>query len=228
MCADGYYFDSFGACQPCFFGCVTCAGPFSNQCLTCRLNSDRHTDGSCSCRPGYQFNQLTGNCDPIQNCHASCNLCTRANDMNACVGCRTNAMLSSASSCICNENFYMTSAGACASCHSSCLTCRGPLGSDCLSCRANSIYDPAARTCTCPSGFYTAATANSDCLGCHNSCLTCADGSNQGCRSCKVFASIVTVASRSSCVCNQGYQMDANGDCIKINCRGACSICTSD
>ena len=107
------------------------------------------------------------------------------------------------------------------------MTCRGPLASDCLSCKSNSIYDPAGRTCTCPSGFYFLATS-ADCLGCHISCLTCADGTNGGCRSCKLYASIVIVGSTSTCACNQGYQMNLNGDCAKINCQGACSVCSTD
>ena len=78
----------------------------------------------------------------------------------------------------CPVGYYGDSSGVCLSCDGSCLTCSGPLNSNCLSCTTGAVV---SGTCysTCPSNSYSAL-----CLPCHSTCITCSGPSSSECLSC--------------------------------------------
>ena len=105
-------------------------------------------------------------------------------------------------------------------CHSSCLTCKGPLVTDCLSCDSKSklaFLDPSGRCMkycsknfindpsigkmcvnTCPDR--TAANPSRECVPCHSSCDTCKGSLNTQCLTCNQTSSTPYITHDNKCV----------------------------
>ena len=92
----------------------------------------------------------------------------------------------------CSPNCNSPSVANCNKCHSSCETCSGPLGTDCLSCEDAYLHED--RTCgPCQDGTYL---EEENCLECDDMCETCE--SLEVCTSCIENAYL---NSNSTCVC---------------------------
>lgn len=127
----------------------------------------------------------------------------------------------------CNSNQYASQISPsviCSPCDSTCLTCYGPLYSNCLSCSTG--YALANNICTyiCKSTEYynpTLTTPNK-CSLCVTPCLTCTSATI--CTSC--ISTMYLLTSTSVCVisCPPGTY-SSNSQCIA--CPTYCATCTS-
>ena len=97
----------------------------------------------------------------------------------------------------------------CLTCHSSCLTCKGSLNTDCFSCSP---------------GKYLGSLG--ECLGCHSDCGTCSGPNQDDCLTCadpkKVILSLPAKGACTLCSGNQ-YKLD-NKTCG--DCHSDCQNCT--
>ena len=108
----------------------------------------------------------------------------------------TNSMTLCNGACFCN-NYYYWNGTKCSPCYSSCLSCSGPLISDCLV-NATSNYG------TCIAGYFIQTstcgiTKYQNCIACDPSCLTCSNSTD--CTSCMQNA---TLQPNNTCLCSQG------------------------
>ena len=149
-------------CSPCHANCLTCGVPFSEyQCL--------------SCRPAGNYPFLAA-----ERCVASCQLPFVQYIVGSALQCliecpigtfkQTEGNTAQCSS-TCPAGYYPDSSSqSCASCHSSCLSCSGPLPSNCLSCTSATPFIAANSTClvACSSPFYS--LSNVDGSRCVHTC----------------------------------------------------------
>ena len=100
--------------------------------------------------------------------------------------------------CYCSNYYYWTGA-TCSPCYSSCISCKGPLLSDCLL--------NATSSTNCSTGYYyqsstCGTTTIKNCFACDSSCSTCSGSSSNNCTSCIENA---TLQSNKTCLCSQGW-----------------------
>lgn len=115
-------------CLQCVSPCATCTSSLL-RCTTC-INGYILLDGSCllNCPPRYYLSQtLMSNINICSPCLPQCQTCI---DNSSCLTCRNLAY--SAPQCNdttnrCSSSQYVTSASGCSPCHTSCLSCFGPL-----------------------------------------------------------------------------------------------------
>ena len=69
--------------------------------------------------------------------------------------------------CPCTSGYFDNSVAVCVVCHSTCLTCTGPLVSNCLTCSLAAFRVKVATTCVCQEHYYDSANT---CYSCHHSC----------------------------------------------------------
>ena len=100
--------------------------------------------------------------------------------------------------CYCSNYYYWTGA-TCSPCYSSCISCKGPLLSDCLL--------NATSSTNCSTGYFyqsdtCVTTTIQNCFACDSSCFTCSGSSSSSCTSCIENA---TLQSNKTCLCSQGW-----------------------
>ncbi|CAD8108415.1 unnamed protein product [Paramecium sonneborni] len=99
ICQDGYFEAGLQLCLKCDLQCNTC-NQTSQNCLTCK--GDRINPPNCSCPQGF-FDDLIN--DDCQECNSLCQTC----DLNGCITCAGNRILSNELTCdppqhsICND-----------------------------------------------------------------------------------------------------------------------------
>ncbi|KAK8742444.1 hypothetical protein OTU49_001876, partial [Cherax quadricarinatus] len=134
-CSHGYFHDTESeSCQRCHPRCVTCTGPFMNNCKTC-LNGAKLIDtGICedSVCPKGTYLSLEKTC---QSCEGDCDTCS--SDGSLCLTCPpTKHLLYGKCVNKCPHMFYADNSanGECRECHWTCERCLGPSEADCLTC----------------------------------------------------------------------------------------------
>ncbi len=122
---SGYFQDPANAdarvCLQCPTNCQTCTS--TSVCTVCLSSYSLTTASQCS-----------------NVCGPSCDLCNTVTSV--CTTCSSGYSLNISNLCQCNARTYAVSFTnfTCLSCHSSCLTCTGPLNTDCLSCDATNDF----------------------------------------------------------------------------------------
>lgn len=115
-------------------------------------------------------------------------------------------------------------------CDNTCLTCNGPLNSDCLSCPASRFqHNPSNSSTfqclvTCPKGYFP-DHENMKCLPCDSSCLMCTNST--ACIECDDAFPFMMGISPSLCFSNcpdMTYLDQTSMRCF--NCNGNCSSCS--
>lgn len=149
----GYFEGGNDICDTCSNRCLECSNP-ATACTTC-AGTTRSAAPSCACIDGYYDDGSSADC--IQ-CQYSCLTC---NDGTSCLTCDSSKYRSFSSTtnlCKCMNRYYDdgTSTTLCSACDPTCLTCLGPLNTDCLGCNAGSyrIYDSTTHGCICDTGYY--------------------------------------------------------------------------
>ena len=124
--------------------------------------------------------------------------------------------------CFCNNNYFWNGK-TCLPCNSSCLTCNGPLTSDCLLNATDSINK------ICTAGYFyqdglCASITNLSCLACDPSCSTCSGSGPNNCASCMQNA---ILQSNNTCLCSQGWS-GVSSFCVRNTFKAILSLNASD
>jgi hypothetical protein len=204
-CSSGSAMQTDGTCMLCNPLCSTCYGIGSAECWTCITNAALQGDNSCKCTPGFYFSLSSRKCEA---CHPSCKTCS-ASTANNCLSCSQPNTLLSAGKCTCLPGFVQSTAGACISCPSSCISCDS--SAKCTSCKQGAILTSTG-TCACATAqFLNSATGL--CELCHPLCDSCFGSLVSQCTACKSTA----VLRSSTCVCADGLVFSSD----------TCSTCAS-
>ena len=220
ICDPGYWEDPNSNCQPCWsgttgnpYGCKTCSGGGTSDCLSCNTNYFLHpnTGGECldSCPLHFWGDTSLKKC---MTCHSStvgpeytCYSCDGGTSSD-CLSCESGYFLHN-KKCLdtCPDGFWGdTVTYTCKPCWSSsvspysCVTCNAQSSGSCLKCDSPYfLYPNTIGQCllTCPDGFW----ANSGSRTCDScwistssspySCKTClSSGSSNQCTSCAAGA----------------------------------------
>ena len=123
----------------------------------------------------------------------------------------------------------------CLGCHSSCLTCSGPLSTDCLSCDVSGgqqlYFDLSSNTCilSCSQSYYSSGITHI-CNQCDTGCLSCnAVSSNTACTACNEANGYnLAVGSTNNCIrgCPSGQFVSGNPK-ICSSCDSNCATCVT-
>lgn len=246
-CGTALYVTSSLACAACSIGCGSCYGTSTN-CTACATGKLLYSNTCVSTCPLYTFQNGT-NCF---DCHKSCYNCTGTSS-SECITCKTNYNYtdnlgicydicpsyynSTSMKCLdaCPDHTYPLSTMQCGFCDNSCVSCNGPLSSNCTAC-PEVLYN---NTClaVCPSHSYKNLT---NCFECSTSCTTCSMVSTN-CTSCSspnsyyylstcnsvCPSNTLTLESNKSCVttCPKGY-IQINSSCV--SCDSNCLACTTN
>jgi hypothetical protein len=226
-CLTGFYLNN-GRCEKCHPFCATCSGPSPSDCLTCPVLHSLDA-GYCkpsSCGVGARINYAAKDCT---SCHGSCASCTGplATD---CYTCPTGRLLIGATmTCVSScpvSTFYNLAALACQACDASCLTCTGPLPTDCTMCFTGG-YKIQVNSSLCASGCnprsYLDPLFPNNCQPCHASCDTCLGGLSTNCSSC-FTPQVLDLDNSCQPQCSPGYFEANPGVCGP--CGYNCKTCT--
>ena len=176
-CRQIEFFDG-SSCASCHSSCISCSGPSSSQCLSCRHGSNKVLDsankcsGTCS-TSSSQFKRFNS----CLNCPGGCSSCNNGRCSTlSCSGTETPFEADNKCCDISKNNFF--SGGTCQGCSAGCSTCYGPSPSECISCLAGFALNPQNSECiaSCDSHngkFYD----GSQCMDCPTGCKRCVDGS---------------------------------------------------
>jgi hypothetical protein len=175
-CSDGYYYSSSSnSCETCDSSCATCVD--ANNCLTCKPNSYRASDGSCTCLYNYNLLPPTLSCVP---CDEKCRGCTIM--ASTCSDCAPDSGIITAfpqrTYCKIGTPLVRLANGQASVCHPSCLTCKmgSSLPSSCVTCVPGASVDPTTGFCMCQPGYFMKNDFTA-CVFCPSPCLTCIPGS---------------------------------------------------
>ncbi|CAD8151299.1 unnamed protein product [Paramecium octaurelia] len=212
-------------CIICHYTCGNCNGTGHTDCVSCSVSSNREltTSNECLCKQSY-YDDDTENID-CQKCYYTCVTCAKSTEKDACVECpltRKPSVSGSQFECICDSQNYFDDGFSllCQQCDINCLTCNGPLSSNCLTCDTNyRLLD--LSSCICPQGHYDIGQL--ECAKCHYSCQLCFDNTLDGCIACS-FESNFRILKGNNCKCIDGYyEEDGKAQCKK--CSYKCEMC---
>ncbi len=125
----------------------------------------------------------------------------------------------------CPKGTYATVLGTCEPCNRNCLTCYGPLPTQCLSCKRRLLLDDAGRSsCVtrCPPGFRMSDDAWR-CVRCPQNCLSCSEATCTKCRAGLVLSA--SGAGGCQAGCPSGFFPNARSSRCEA-CHDKCSTCT--
>ena len=244
VCAMFYtYVASTGICVysgDCSSSCLTCSGPYENNCLSCPTNSLLTVDSICECAANYTWQSSV--CTYSGPCDSTCLSCSGP-AASQCLTCSSHSYLSG-SACRC-EASYAWSLGKCAylgPCEGTCRTCEGALATQCVSCRdALALFS--SGTCSCPSNFTWNANSqvcaySGPCPEPYSVCssaskgTTCDPNANPTCTACKTGYDWVQSLNRCTvlvcdAVCSQCYgRLSTN--CLACNTAANHSLTASN
>lgn len=172
-CSHGYFHDTESeSCQRCHPRCVTCTGPFMNNCKTC-LNGAKLIDtGICedSVCPKGTYLSLEKTC---QSCEGDCDTCS--SDGSLCLTCPpTKHLLYGKCVNKCPHMFYADNSanGECRECHWTCERCLGPSEADCLTCGSGMFQEGNKCLAQCSPGHYPTGKECRACPGGASKCNT--------------------------------------------------------
>ncbi|EAR90500.2 zinc finger lsd1 subclass family protein (macronuclear) [Tetrahymena thermophila SB210] len=213
-------------CSTCNSVCATCSGPNNNNCLSCTGNLFLYQNQCLPNCPNGYFNNINNNTCNL--CDSSCYTCN-GSAPNNCLSCQLQRYFNPVSyQCVytCNSNQYANPTSAqCKSCDSKCMTCNGPLETQCTSC-INGLYLENNQCVQQCSQSYFVKPNTSICQYCDSSCLKCRGPSSQECTSCA--PNLVFLNSQCSSECPPRYytsQESQTNECKLCNykCKLGCS-----
>jgi hypothetical protein len=212
----------------CYPNCATCDGVTYYDCLTCPPGLVRKSPAApkseCECTDTKSYFDIQSKSCAL--CHTSCLTCSGPSSTE-CTSCTAPAALNSRGACICALNTQVDSSNPTAPCiivpnpDPSCLTFRGPLATDCLTCKPPALKD-ANQFCRCPTGFYF--DSNYNCQPCDKCCSRCTSGAANSCTQCKPGLHLDV---DGLCKCPIGTQFASDGTCATIPCHFTCQKCTT-
>ena len=231
----GTTYNDNNVCRNCDPTCSTCSGGTLTDCLTCDTNSP--TNG----KYHQSLKKCVATC-PVgttddggicrDSCHASCQTCSGAAS-NQCLSCNPlngphSKLLDADKTCIsaCPSNTY-DDTNVCKVCHGTCLTCDGPLETNCLTCDTLSLtngkYNLSQKKCqaSCPSVTYN---DNNICRDCHANCLTCSGGALNQCLTCNTASTPHRKFSQNQCIASCPSNTFDNSN-ICEDCHTTCLTC---
>jgi proprotein convertase subtilisin/kexin type 5 len=177
-------------------------------------------------------------------CHSSCKTCSGGAEINRCESCNidgpTPYYFPNERICvsICPPYTFVSDQmnKICSRCHEECLTCSGPIRTECLSCNSSrtdyKFYWGFSKTCTsnCPEESYVSDPLQAVCLGCHPTSKTCSGGSGEGfCDSCDTSgATPFYFTSNRTClvICPLASFISDVSNKICIKCNDECLECS--
>ncbi|EAS04000.3 EGF-like domain protein (macronuclear) [Tetrahymena thermophila SB210] len=231
FCNDGTYYDSStDNCDPCTPAnlCQTCSS--SSQCLTCLPNASLGPSKQCSCNLGFYLN--ANQCSP----------CTWTTPPADCISQAIQLFRDPSNGYSCIVGYYLDAgSGLCLKCYQSCITCHGPLQTDC-DCHETCLtcVGPYPYQCTschnnfialsggtegycnqCQSGYFL---KDGVCQQCDPNCQECLYSSTY-CTFCKNYQTLLT---NKTCGCLPGY-FDDTTQCAQNTCHAGdnCALCSS-
>ncbi len=165
--------------QECARGCAKAGPQYCDSCEHFRVASSLECVAQCP-----QETYINGNV-----CSACSENCVKCKNPDSCQKCLPTYFLLQNASCLlsCPSNFYATYRNTCMPCHQSCLSCNGPLQSDCTQCHSQFVL--VNSTCvlrdstSCGEGTYFDHRSH-ECRSCHQTCSTCTAQSETHCTSC--------------------------------------------
>lgn len=230
-CGSNYYLSS-KSCFKCYENCLECKGPLDTDCLSCKNPSfkvlNKESKDVCLQDCGINYFLTSNNC---LKCHDDCSVCSGTLNTD-CISCRNPSylILNKESQNLCLENcgnYYYQNSQNCLKCHEKCLTCSGPLITECISCETPSftvLLKDSQNLCleNCGTGYYQ---DYKNCLKCSEDCLECNGPLNTDCLSCKNPSFFLLIKDlQNLCLenCGSGYYLNIN-NCIK--CSENCNKC---
>lgn len=183
----------------CDSSCISCFGRSEKECYECRnYFIDVHSCG---------------------NCGINCRECS---DASSCRECNSGYKLVGQDCVIdiqCEIQEYIDKyTSSCKPCHQSCLTCKGELETDCITCAEDRVRNDGYCNMICPSYRFN---YQGQCLDCDISCERCKERTNSDCTECKKDKVIYKGRCMDRCPSNS-YLL--NRECIE--CDSACKQCT--
>ena len=236
----------------CDITCNTCSDFFSYSCTSC-YNLAILSQGMCQCSAGYYLNIPSLICTQMpclycSPCFSTCQTCANSSYQD-CLTCIANLYLEPSGECSvvcispfitdsvnmtcispCSSNQYVDkSTRACETCSSSCLTCFGPLTTNCLSCSAESNTFLDYKTCVpqCPDGQYADLGSRKCLINC-NSLGESEDLITQQCEPFQCDSSCLTCRfpNATFCLSCDSGEILVNNSCLNLVCDSSCLTCS--
>jgi hypothetical protein len=218
-----------GACHECHYTCASCNGPYSTNCLSCKVGATLSGGPPGQCIPPVgSFIDSDGSVKP---CFTTCATCING-QQTGCLTCFSGATLVTiptvpGGECKCltaGTGFQTTPTKGCVSCDPTCATCSGPANTQCITCKPNADLSITSQ-CLCRSG-YSWSSLSGQCVaitGCHPTCSTCLVSSSiSGCLTCNANSQLTE---NMMCSCDNKYYTDGAGVCT--GCHPSCATCTN-
>jgi proprotein convertase subtilisin/kexin type 5 len=244
-CSQNYY-SGFGGvyqCNQCDISCISCNAINSNNgCTTCNEAAGYNLAlaSTTKCILGCPQGQyVTGSPKVCNSCDANCLTCqtTATNCLSCGLSVGSQMFLNPSATCVvnCPSKYYPESISkTCLPCDSSCLTCSGPLATNCISCdKAASqqmFLNLSSGTCglTCSQNYYSGSGGVYQCNQCDISCLKCSTANtNADCQSCNEAAGYnLALTSTTKCIlgCPQGQYLIGSPK-VCSSCDANCLTC---
>ena len=124
--------------------------------------------------------------------------------------------------CASTNQYKDTADRICKDCHSTCLTCSGPLDTDCLSCSGSRYLYGSKCLTDCGEGKYGDSTT-STCKNCNSNCKTCKTPNEPNtCLTCRSNMYLKSNLCTTPCTSSE-YEDDQDNQCKA--CEGTCATC---
>jgi proprotein convertase subtilisin/kexin type 5 len=253
-CPNGRYGEgSNNTCVFCNPACLTCFGPSTIQCYSCRPDNTTGiyyylSFGTTYCVDTCPYGQyaVNGSLYTCQPCSINCATCVGTS--THCLTCTfintINIVYLHNAACIpvCPNLYWMNSSAPldhqCSSCHSYCAVCTGPSNSECSKCAnqtVNSTWviyykDLYSTTCntTCPDGQFISVYVPNICVPCASKCLLCAINSTN-CFKCAFTHYLFVPNNSCESQCPPNYYNDpvmTSNYYYCTKCTSGCLTCT--
>lgn len=215
--------------KTCHDDCGECIGPNADDCFSCTGSNAYvlESPGHCICTSGY-YESIS---NPLQcsACHQDCEECL-GSDQSQCLSCNeiNSEVLNPPNNCQCIENYYAISTNplSCSSCHLDCMTCTGPLQTQCSLCSdSNAIVSSQSSLCICENGYYEVSFDPLMCDRCYSSCESCQGPLYNECISC-LDSNAILSSSPGYCICKIGYYASMLDPLTCSQCSSNCYECS--
>lgn len=233
-CPDFFYADNQNhLCSRCDSSCLTCSGPYAENCESCSPTATLRyllLNMCWSVCPGGYYAETSRSSCTLCPVNLNCGNCTMDNTtlIVKCTSCAYGYFYqTNTSTCVffCEPNQFSNKGNnTCINCDASCATCDGPGSSYCTSCPNTTLYTTNVTGGYCISNCSSSQTrSGANCLPCDKTCLTCGGTSSNQCTSCP-NGTFLSSTSYCRYVCPGGtYPNTLLNRCS--NCDGSCTNC---
>ncbi|EAS00824.2 zinc finger lsd1 subclass family protein (macronuclear) [Tetrahymena thermophila SB210] len=187
-CPTTTYIDQNRECHDCDASCATCGGPNNTDCITCPPGKLLYNNGGWTCVSNCPATNYYSDGTKCQKCDSSCLTCFGGSNNN-CQTCNAGVFLYQ-NQCLasCPSNTFVSGnpqtmiCKQCLKCDAGCLTCKGPLSTNCLACQTGKylFQDNSCQTCN-PKCQSCKGNQPTDCLTCPSGKYMFADNSCNNC-----------------------------------------------